>query len=139
MARLQIIAIIFSISLLVYILRTISQKKLKEEYSLLWLGVSIIFLLFSAWRQGLEKLAHLLGVAYAPAALFILMLLGILLILIQFSVIISKLSDRTKVLVQEMGIMKLEIEEYRKQLTELTTADDTATDTAESADQGEIF
>ncbi|MFO7722266.1 MAG: DUF2304 domain-containing protein [Bacteroidales bacterium] len=106
----QIIAIVFSLLLIGYILRVIRKQRLKEEYSLLWLGISIVFLIFSAWRQGLEKLADLLGIAYAPAALFMLILVGVILILIQFSMIISRLSERSKVLAQEIALMKLEIE-----------------------------
>jgi hypothetical protein len=63
MEQLQIISILFSLMLLVYILRIIRNQRLKEEYSLLWLAISIVFLVFSAWRQGLEKLADLLGIA----------------------------------------------------------------------------
>ncbi len=116
MSRLQIIAILFSLGLLIYILRIISRKSLKEEYSLLWLGVSIVFLIFSAWRQGLEMLSGLLGVAYAPAALFIIMLVGMLLILIQYSMILSKLSDRTRVMVQQHSLLRLEMSELRREL-----------------------
>ena len=115
----QIIAILFSLGLLGYILRIISRKSLKEEYSLLWLGVSIVFLVFSAWRQGLEMVAALLGVAYAPAALFIILLVGMLLILIQYSMIISRLTDRTRVMVQQHALLKLEVEELKAEISRL--------------------
>jgi hypothetical protein len=111
----QIVAIAFSLLLIGYILRVIRKKRLKEEYSLLWLGISIVFLIFSAWRQGLERLADLLGIAYAPAALFMLILVGVILILIQFSMIISKLSERSKILAQEIALMKLEFARLSKQ------------------------
>jgi hypothetical protein len=109
----QIIAILFSLMLIGYILRVIRKKRLKEEYSLLWLGTSLVFLVFAAWRQGLEKLADLLGIAYAPAALIMLLLVGVILILIQYSMIISQLSERSKVLAQELALMKLELEMLR--------------------------
>ncbi|HRZ43108.1 MAG TPA: DUF2304 domain-containing protein [Bacteroidales bacterium] len=123
MARMQIIAILFSLGLLAYILRIISRKSLKEEYSLLWLGVSIVFLIFSAWRQGLEMMANLLGVAYAPAALFIILLVGMLLILIQFSMILSQLSDRSRVMAQKYALLKLELETLKEEVARWSDRD----------------
>lgn len=116
MEQMQIIAIFFSLLLVFYILWVIRKQHLKEEYSLLWLGISLVFLLFSAWRQGLEMLSDILGIAYPPAALFIIMLVGILLILIQFSMIISRLSERSKVIAQEHAILKKEVDTIRQML-----------------------
>lgn len=121
MNQMQTIAILFSLMLIGYILWIIRKQRLKEEYSLLWLGVSVVFLIFSSWKQGLEMVADVLGIAYPPAALFIILLVGILLILIQFSMIISRLSERSKRLAQEYGLMKMEFEQLKRTLDELTT------------------
>lgn len=114
--RTQYIAIIASILLFLYILYLVRNKRIKEEYSLLWLFSSIMLISFSAWRDGLEYFAQLVGIAYAPAALFLILLLAIFLTLIEFSVIISTLSDRNKILAQEIGILKMEIEKLKEGL-----------------------
>jgi hypothetical protein len=106
----QLIAIVVSISLFLYILYLVRKKKIKEEYSLLWLFSSLVFIFFSIWRNGLEYFAKLVGIAYPPAALFIILMLAIFLILIEFSIIISKLSEKNKVLAQEVALLKYEIE-----------------------------
>lgn len=106
----QLIAIVVSISLFLYILYLVRKKKIKEEYSLLWLFSSIVFIFFSIWRNGLEYFAKLVGIAYPPAALFIILMLAIFLILIEFSIIISKLSEKNKLLAQEVALLKYEIE-----------------------------
>ena len=111
--RIQIIAIVTSAALLILILNLIRKKRIKEEYSLLWLFFGVIFLVFSIWRHGLEYIADLLGISYTPAALFILMIIAIFLILIEFSTIISNLSTANKNLAQEVGILKLELEELK--------------------------
>ena len=112
----QYIAIAASILLFLYIFYLVRNKRIKEEYSLLWLFSSIILIFFSIWRDGLEYFAQLVGIAYPPAALFLILLLAIFLILIEFSVIISTLSDRNKTLAQEIGILKMEIEKLKKEL-----------------------
>ena len=40
----------------------------------------------------------------------------IILILIQYSVVISKLAERNKILAQEMSILKLELDELKKKM-----------------------
>ena len=106
----QYIAIAVSISLFLYILYLVRKKKIKEEYSLLWLSSSLVFIVFSIWRNGLEYFAALMGIAYPPAALFLILLLAIFLILIEFSINISKLSEKNKILAQEMALLRNEVE-----------------------------
>lgn len=127
MEQMQVIAILFSVSLTLYILWIIQRKRLKEEYSLMWLGTGAMFILFSVWRQGLEMLGNLMGIAYAPAALFIILLVGILLILIQFSMIISRLSERSKLIAQEHALLQQEVEKLRRKVDTITE-NDTAQD-----------
>lgn len=109
----QYIAIIVSISLFLYIFYLVRNKKIKEEYSLLWLFSSVVFIVFSFWRHGLERFAKLVGIAYPPAALFLILMLAIFLILIEFSINISKLADKNKVLAQELAILRDEVERLK--------------------------
>ena len=122
----QYIAIIVSISLFLFIFYLIRNKKIKEEYSLLWLLTSIIFIVFSFWRHGLEHFAKLVGIAYPPAALFLILLLAIFLILIEFSINISKLADKNKILAQELAILKEEMHALKtgKQTNDPIRSDD---------------
>jgi hypothetical protein len=110
MDKIQIISIIASLIIFVVVVNLVRHRKLKTEYSLIWLSVSVIFIVFSLWRSGIDKLAVLFGIAYAPSVLFIILLVGIIFILIEFSMIISKQSERIKVLVQELALLKHEME-----------------------------
>jgi len=122
----QYIAIAVSISLFLYILFLVRNKKIKEEYSLLWLFSSIVFIIFSIWREGLEFFAKLMGIAYPPAALFLILLLAIFLILIEFSINISKLSEKNKILAQELALLRNELETLKagKQADDPVSGDD---------------
>ena len=108
--RVQPVAIIGSVFFLIFILELIRKKAVKEEYSLLWLFCSFIFILFSIWREGLDFLADLIGIDYAPAALLLLLIIAIILIMIQFSMVISKLAEHNKILTQELAILKEKID-----------------------------
>lgn len=109
----QVIAIIVSLGLFFFIFYLVRKKKIKEEYSLLWLFSSIVFIVFSIWRNGLEYFAGLMGIAYPPAALFLILLLAIFLILIEFSINISKLSEKNKILAQELALLQKELEDLK--------------------------
>jgi hypothetical protein len=120
----QYIAIAASVGLFIYITYLVRNKRIKEEYSLLWLFFSLVFMFFSFWREGLEYFAHLVGIAYPPAALFIILLLAIFLILINFSRIISRLTDRNITLAQEVGILKTEIEKMKEEIRKVGREED---------------
>jgi hypothetical protein len=114
--RIQILAIIGSISLLIFIIILIRQHRLKEEYSLLWLFFTVFFIIFSVWRNGLEWISDLMGIAYPPAALFLILIMALFVIMIEFSLIISKQAERIKSIGQNIGLMKQEISELREKL-----------------------
>jgi len=114
MDKIQIYSIAGSLLFFFFILGLIKKRKLKEEYSILWLFVVSIFLILSIFRSILEKFADLVGIYYAPAALLLFLLIGVVAILIHYSVIISNLSDKNKILIQEIALLKHKISELKK-------------------------
>ena len=115
-SRVQIVAIVVSSGLFAVIIELVRRRRLMERYALLWLASAVVLLALSIWRGGLEKFADLVGVAYAPSALFIVALGFILLLLLHFSLVISRLADQTKVLAQRFGLLQNELEEVRAEL-----------------------
>lgn len=108
--KIQLYSILGSVGLFLFIIRLIKKRKLKEEHSILWLSVFFVFILLSIFRSFLELLADFAGIHYAPAALLLFLILGVLIILIRYSIIISKLTEENKNLIQEMALLKNEIE-----------------------------
>ncbi len=104
----QYVAIIGSVLFIASVLILISKRKLREEFSLLWLFFGCVFLFLSLWRESLDIIASVLGIAYAPAAIFLILIIAIISILIHFSIAISGLTEQVKTLVQEVGLLKME-------------------------------
>lgn len=102
----QYVAIIGSIVFIASVLFLISRRKLREEFSILWLVFGSVFLALSIWRKSLDVIASFLGIAYAPAAIFLILIICIISILIHFSIAISGLTERVKTLAQEIGLLK---------------------------------
>jgi hypothetical protein len=102
----QLFAALASVVLLGIVIELIRSRKLRERYALLWLATAGVILFFAAWRSGLHNLSDALGIAYPPNALFVLALMFVLILLLHFSTVISKLSDRTTTLTQQLGLLE---------------------------------
>ena len=114
LSKIQIISTIGSVCFLLIIFYFVRQKKLKEAYAILWLFTGLIMLLLSVWTDCLRLISDLIGIYYPPATLFLFLLGGIILILFQYSLLLSKNQERISRLAQEIAILKAEIEEMRK-------------------------
>ncbi len=113
--RVQILSLCVGIGLLVVLFQLIRKNRLEEKYALLWIASAMILILFSVWRGLLEKLAMMVGIYYAPSALFLIALFCGVIIALHFSVVISNLTRQTKTLAQEVALLRQEIEVLRNQ------------------------
>ncbi|MBI5191210.1 MAG: DUF2304 domain-containing protein [Nitrospirae bacterium] len=111
MVRTEIIALAGSLGLMGLVLELVRRRRLKEKYSLLWLFTAVVLLVLSLSRGLMERVAGMMGIYYAPSAFFLLAFLFLMLITLQFSVVISKLSERNKILTQEVALLKLKLKE----------------------------
>lgn len=113
--RVQLVSVLGSLVLLLLILELIRRKKLAEEYSLLWIATGTVLLLLSLWRGLLDLLAGLVGIFYPPSALFLVGLIFILLLILHFSVIVSRLSRKNRELAQDVALLRRRIEEAEEE------------------------
>ena len=111
----SIAAAIASLVLLAVIFELIRRHRLRERYALLWLATGIVLLVLSAWRGGLNTIAHWVGVrGYPPAVLFAVATLFILLVLLDYSTVISKLADQNTILAQKLALLESRLDERER-------------------------
>ena len=110
--RVSIAGAIAALVLIAVILELIRSRRLRERYALLWLATGIVLLALSAWRDGLNTIAGWFGVTgYPPAVLFAVATLFIILVLLHYSTVISKLADQNAILAQKVALLEAELEE----------------------------
>ena len=109
--RLQIFVTVLILTFMFFIFRLIAKGKLREEYSFIWIACTVLLLLFSVWRNGLDIIAKLLGVYYAPALVFMAAIFAIIVFLVHLSVVNSKQHEQIKILTQELAMLKKKLEE----------------------------
>src|SRR5262245_57114328 len=104
--RIQLLAVIASGFLLVVVLELVRQRRLLERYALLWLFSALVLLGLAIWSDLLERFSHLIGVVYPPNALFLVAFGFVLVLLLHFSLAVSRLSDQSKVLAQRVAMLE---------------------------------
>jgi hypothetical protein len=109
--RVSVVAALAALILLVIILELVRSRRLQERYAVLWLITAVTMLVLAIWRDGLARIADLVGIAYPPSALFVLVSLFILAVLLHYSTVISRLSDQNKILAQRLALLERELEE----------------------------
>ncbi|MBE3094503.1 MAG: DUF2304 domain-containing protein [Actinobacteria bacterium] len=107
MTNIQIFGILSGIVLLLFVLELVRRKKLLEGYSLIWILACVGLIIISLWENLWFKLAKILGIIYAPLVLFIFAFFFLVLIVLDFSIKISKLTEQNKKLVQKIGIIQV--------------------------------
>lgn len=112
----QIVAVVGSVLFILVLIELVRSRRLKEHYSLLWFGIAIIFFLFSIWKGLLIFVAFVLGISYEPAAIFLILISGLYLLSIHFSIVISGFSEKNKSLSQEIGLLKEEMKSLKERM-----------------------
>ena len=105
-ARIQIVAILASAALLLIVLELVRRKRFLERYALLWLFSAVVLLGLAIWRDFLSTLSDAIGIAYPPNALFVIAFGFVLVLLLHFSVAVSRLTDQSKVLAQRVALLE---------------------------------
>ena len=111
--RLQVIAVVVSLAFLAVVLELIRRRKLAEEYSVLWLGVAVVLLAVSVWRELLHAAARELGVHDPPNVLLIALTAVVVVGLLRVSVILSRQRRQIDRLIEDTAILSAEIRELR--------------------------
>ncbi len=92
------------------IFELVRRKRLMERYAILWLIAGATVLVLSLAQGAIQKVAHDAGVSYAPSALFAIAFLFVLVMLVQFSMTISRLSDQNTALAQRVALLQQRLE-----------------------------
>ena len=105
--KVTIIASLASVIMLGVVFELIRRKRLRERYALIWILTGIVLLVLALWRRGLNTLASLVGIkTYPPSVLIAAILLFVLALLLQFSIVLSRLSEQNTTLAQKLALLE---------------------------------
>ena len=98
-----------SLIALLVVLELVRRRRLREEYSLLWLATAVVMLVVGVWRDLLHGLADLVNIEYPPNLLFLLAALFLLFIQLYFSTVITRLTQENKEIAQQLALLRHEV------------------------------
>ena len=98
------IAIAGSLLLLLTVVELVRQRKLKEEYTVLWVATASVVIVLTVFEELLYGITDQIGAFAASSTLFLFGILFAVLVMLHMSVRISSLERKVTLLVQEFGI-----------------------------------
>jgi hypothetical protein len=111
--RQMIFSLIVSVGIFAFTLEMVRQKRLREEYSVLWLCTSFCMFILVVRYDWLVAITRMIGAGLPTSTLFLGSIIFLILLAVQFSIKISRLDDRVKNLAQENTLLRGEIDRLR--------------------------
>lgn len=105
----RLLVFALGLTVLLLVVNLVRKRQLQERYALLWLLAGVALTLAPVAIPWLDHLAYSMGFEYPPALLLLLAVVGLLLIIFQLSLTISRNQDQVKVLTQELGLLRAEL------------------------------
>jgi len=119
----EIVASICSLCFMLFIIESIRKQLIKEAYSLIWVFMGTILIVLSLAPSVLKFVSDIIGIAYPPYTLSLVLITAILLILVQYSIVISKQTERIKELTQELSLLAEKMARLQERVEKLEKAE----------------
>ena len=108
------LALSISLTLVVSVLYLVRRRRLREEYTPIWIAVSAALLVLSLWLQGLRMLTRAIGAWTPSSTMFFLGELFLVAICLNYAVRLSRASLSIKNLAQEVALLRAELEKLAR-------------------------
>jgi hypothetical protein len=106
LTRVVFVSLVGAIGLSLVVLELVRRRRLQERYSMLWLATCLALIVLAAVPGLLDRLSSAVGIVYPPNALFIAVFGFVLLVLLNFSIAVSRLSEQTSRLAQRLAMLE---------------------------------
>lgn len=111
--RQKIFALTIGIAIFLFILEMVRRRKLREEYSWLWLLTGFGIIVLVVWYDLLLFITKFIGAVLPTTTLFLIGVIFLMLIALHYSIKISALTDQVRKLAQDLAILRQESTEQR--------------------------
>jgi hypothetical protein len=96
----------FALIVFALVFEMVRRRRLHERYAILWLAAALALVVLAAWTQLLERISRAVGIATPSNAFFVIAFSFLLLLVLHFSAVVSRLSDETRVLAQRVALLE---------------------------------
>ncbi len=119
--KLQIILAVALIIVFILLINQVRKEKLDLKYALPWMSLLVLLLIIDAFPGITEWLAGVMGIAL-PINMLMLLGLGLTIVIIfMLTTMLSKEVEKQKQLIQEVGLLKKQVEDLAQKLEDKST------------------
>ena len=102
----QAIVFFFTLAIFAIVMLLVLKRKITERFAVLWMAIAFVLLLASSVGfRYLFQIARIVGIPYPPSALFLIVIFGLTLLVIELFVWISRLNERSRILTQQVALL----------------------------------
>jgi hypothetical protein len=105
-----LVAALAAVATVVVMVEMLRRRQLQEKYAVLWLALGVGLLLMALFPSLLVTVGRRLGFVAPSNLLFLVAGLVLLLISMHLSWEVSRLEDETRVLAEEIALIRLQLE-----------------------------
>ena len=116
-AHFQFFMILGAAILLLIFFALLKKGQMSVKYSLLWLALAVVLVIFAVFPYVVYVLRDLLDVQMPVNLVFMLMFCFVLLVLLSLSIGVSQLADKSKRLTQENATLEKRVRDLEKKLS----------------------
>lgn len=118
-----VFVILVAVAIAAVVLSYVRKWRLREEYSILWLLLSAAMVVLASFEGITVWVAARLDVTYPPSILFFVALAFVAAMLFHYSLEISRLSDQSRQLAQELSLLRARLETDEQQARQQASAE----------------
>ena len=111
--RLQIVIGVIIVGMLFIIANMVRKKKIDLRYALSWICLAVLLLILDIFPNIMEKLAELIGIKTPSNMVFFLGFILLVIVIYSLTASVSRLSNKTKRLTQELALLREELERLK--------------------------
>lgn len=115
--KLKLVSVLVSAFIFIVIIDLVRRKRLREEFSLIWLMAGAIIVAISVWDKVLLFISNLTGIIAPTSIIFSFGIIFLMLINLQLSIKISQSRDEIKNLVQRIALYENQCRQLSEKMT----------------------
>ena len=114
MMNIQVLAVILSLAMFVFVVELVRQHKLTFKYAFGWLLVSAAAVFFAVFHQLLFRCAAFLGFELPSNFIFFSLLCLFVFLSLLLTVFLCQQNERNDTMAQKIAILEFELKELKK-------------------------
>jgi len=115
LSRTQVIAAFGAVALVLFVLDLVRRKRLSEDFSLLWIGATVVIAVLGFSTPLLKLITRALGVMFESSTVFLFGLGFAVCMLLYLSIRVSRLVADRDTLTRELALLRSDLERLQSQ------------------------